>query len=74
MFDLERAIHDWKHSLQQAESVTEGNIHELEAHLREGIAGCVEKGLSREEGFMVASARLGGHSALSREYGLETVD
>ena len=69
MFDLERAIHDWKHALEQAESVSEGNIHELEAHLREGIADFVEKGLSREEAFLVASARLGEHSALDREYG-----
>ena len=69
MFDLERAVHDWRHALEQAESFSVGNIQELEAHLREGIAVFVEKGLSREEAFLVASARLGAHSALNREYG-----
>ena len=69
MFDLERAIHDWRHALAQAESFSEGNIQELEAHLREGIADYVENGLSREEAFLVASVRLGAHSALNREYG-----
>ena len=68
MFDLERAIRDWKHGLEQAESVSPGNAEELEAHLREGIADLADKGLSRGEAFLVASARLGDHGALNAEY------
>ena len=68
MFDLESAIADWKHTLHQEESVSQGDIVELESHLREGIAELAAIGLSQREAFMVASARLGDHSTLNTEY------
>lgn len=69
MFDLERAIHDWKQRGQRAESVTRADIDELEEHLRESIAGLVNKDLTEEEAFLVASIRLDEHAALGEEFG-----
>lgn len=69
MFNLENAIYEWKQRVQQAESVTQENVDELEEHLREAIPGFVQKGLTEEEAFQVASMRLGEHAVLSKEYG-----
>ena len=69
MFNLENAFYEWKQGVQQAESVTQENVDELEGHLREAIPGFVQKGLTEEEAFQVASRRLGEHAVLSQEYG-----
>jgi hypothetical protein len=50
--------------VEQAESVTQEDIDELEAHLREAIAGFVKRGLTDEEAFLVASMRLGEQAVL----------
>lgn len=68
MFDLEKAIRDWNHTLARAESVSDDNVQELEEHLREIIAELVGKGLTQKEAFTVGKARLGESSALNREY------
>jgi hypothetical protein len=69
MFNLENTISEWKRRVQQAESVTQDNVDELEEHLREAISGFIQKGLTEEEAFQVASMRLGEHAVLSKEYG-----
>lgn len=68
MFDLEQAILDWSRTIGQGESVLPENIQELETHLRESITSLLEKGLSREEAFLVASARMGNRVALNSEF------
>ncbi|MCA9135820.1 MAG: hypothetical protein KDB00_03650 [Planctomycetales bacterium] len=68
MFELEKAIHDWRHDLQQAGHFSEETIHELESHLRDGIAEFIEKGLTSKDAYTVAAARLGEHSALGAEF------
>jgi hypothetical protein len=68
MFDLEKCISDWKRSFQQSCSICEESIEELESHLRESIDDLRRKGLNEEEGFIIATKRLGHAAKLEREY------
>ncbi len=68
MFDLEKSIIVWKRSFQQSCSLADERIEELESHLREAIVGLSRKGLNDEEGFLIATKRLGKASVLAAEY------
>ena len=68
MFELEKSILEWKLAFQKRCSVDEASIEELESHLRESVAELSRKGLSEEEGFIVAMKRLGNAPALDAEF------
>jgi hypothetical protein len=68
MFDVEKAVNDWKAGFAGYECMIADNIHELEEHLRESMVQLVRLGLSPEEAFLVAAKRLGGPSVLTEEY------
>ena len=69
MFDLSKSLHDWEQQLRQGDGCSQDNIHELEEHLREEMAGLVRAGLSSEEAFSLAARRLGKVDALNEEFG-----
>ena len=67
MFDLEKAVQDWKREFRKQETVEDGFIAELESHLRDEIDGLKEKGLSDESAFKEAAARIGRPEAIGGE-------
>ncbi len=68
MFDLETSIAEWKRAFQQGSFIVDERIDELESHLRESIIDLGRKGLDEEEGFLVATKRLGHAIVLGAEY------
>ncbi len=59
MFELEKAIRNWKKALHKIESLEDGHIQELEAHLRDEIEVRVSRGENKEEAFQKAVRSIG---------------
>lgn len=59
MFELEQAIQTWKRQLQSNPAFEDGDVVELESHLRDEIERLVAKGLSEKEAFQHASKEIG---------------
>ncbi|MBN1272085.1 MAG: ABC transporter permease [Candidatus Aminicenantes bacterium] len=68
MFDLEKAIKKWKKDLDKSRILEDGDIVELESHLRDGISHRMERGLEAERAFMEASKELGWERDLDDEF------
>ena len=68
MFDLEKAIRNWKKDLAKNPSLEDTYIAELEASLRDEIADRVKRGESPEEAFRQASAGMGQPKAIDAEF------
>ena len=69
LFDLNRAIQQWRESLGASPAFQRENLEELEAHLRDSMAALASRGLSMEEAFWVATRRIGTGDALAPEFG-----
>jgi putative ABC transport system permease protein len=69
MFDLEKSIHAWKRNLQRQETFEDGMIADIEIHLRDSIDALKSEGISEEEAFREAAARVGGAESLASEFG-----
>ena len=67
-FDLDRALAQWRESLQNLGGFRAEELQELESHLRESISVQHARGLSIQESFMIAVRRLGSEQQLSEEY------
>jgi hypothetical protein len=68
MFDLEKAIADWRGQMIAA-GVKKGEVlNELEAHLRDDLKRLVESGLGPEGAFGVAVQRIGQSDRLAIEF------
>ena len=59
MFDLEEAIRNWRKALHKIESMEDGHIEELEAHLMDEIEDRISRGEKQEEAFQKATANIG---------------
>jgi hypothetical protein len=70
-FDLESAITHWRAQLTAHETVGPDELRELEAHLRDSVAGWTTKGLRADEAFQIASARLGPPEKVAAEFAKE---
>ncbi|HBO45475.1 MAG TPA: hypothetical protein DD670_16395 [Planctomycetaceae bacterium] len=68
MFDLERSLADWRDQLGRSGQCIDGDLAELEEHLREETAGLVRAGLAEEEAFLIACRRLGRIDLLGAEF------
>jgi hypothetical protein len=68
---LEEHISEWRRHLRRHQAIHDADADELEAHLRDQIAGLVESGLSRDEAFLIAVKRLGNLDVLSGEFARE---
>lgn len=69
MSSLEQRIADWRARLGEDPIYGTADLDELEGHLQESVSSLVQKGLSEEEAFWVATHRLGSAETLSEEYG-----
>jgi len=68
MFDLNEAIGAWRRRMGANPDIQEGDLDELEDHLREGVADLRQGGLNEEEAFLVAARRLGDPEVLAGEF------
>lgn len=67
-FDLNTAVAHWRSRLESRESFSPDQLRELEAHVLDGTAEWMTKGLTEKEAFGIASTRLGADDALATEY------
>jgi putative ABC transport system permease protein len=68
MFEIEKAINEWKRKLRTVESLEDGTIREIESHLREEIDRQTAKGLAPEDAFDRAVALVGEVESIGDEY------
>ncbi len=67
-FDLELAIAAWKKSLSGLQAVQDGDLAELEGHLRDKVEELVERGITEEDAFQKAASEFSGLPDLDGEY------
>lgn len=67
-FDLNRAIQQWRYKLGQSPAFKNENLDELESHLCDSVERLQICGLSAEEGFTIAAARIGRSGSLENEF------
>jgi hypothetical protein len=67
-FVLNDAIQSWRDALSQSPNFREGDLAELEAHLRDSVAALQGRGLTEEEAFRLATRRLGHPAGLEPEF------
>jgi hypothetical protein len=67
---LETQIGEWRSYVSRARAVN-GDVEELEAHLRDQIADLAQVGLDEDEAFLVAVKRMGDVDSLSHEFARE---
>jgi putative ABC transport system permease protein len=68
MFDLNKALADWRRSLSKFESFEDGAIMELESHLLDEFDKQKASGLAEEEAFARAAAAVGRPEDVGGEY------
>ncbi len=68
MFDLKEQIKKWRSLLEGDESYKNTDIEELESHVVEEIEQLKDNGLNEEEGFWVATHRIGKSEDLNLEF------
>jgi hypothetical protein len=71
VISLEEQIEQWRNYVSRRQAFHEGNVAQLENHLRAQIWALVDTGLTPDEAFLVAMKRMGKLDALSREFARE---
>jgi len=69
MFDPEKAIRDWRKSLQKNATLSESDIAELESHLRDEMDRQAAAGMDPESAFRAALDLSAASEALGAEFG-----
>jgi putative ABC transport system permease protein len=68
MFDLDKAIKQWRKNLIKNEALEDGTITELESHLRDEIDNQMEAGANEEEAFKKAIQSVGLPESIGEEF------
>jgi hypothetical protein len=68
---LESEIAEWRAFIERSPAVDNGDIEELEAHLRDQIIDLKSVGLASDEAFLIAVKRMGSVDELSLEFAHE---
>jgi putative ABC transport system permease protein len=68
MFNLERAINEWRRGCRKVRSLEDGALAELEGHLRDEFARRKASGAKDEDAFAAATASIGRPEAVGAEY------
>src|SRR5262245_7573682 len=68
MFDLEKAIAEWRREVALGWTGDTAALDELEDHLREETAELVRRGNNEKQAWLVALAKLGDPVAVRREF------
>ncbi len=69
MFDLEKAIKEWKKAMRRSPLIDDGDLAELERYLRDKVEDLTRQGLSPEEAFRTAEAEFRQAGTLDDAYG-----
>jgi len=69
MFDLEKAITEWKKAMRRSASIDDGDLAELERYMRDKVEDLTAQGLSPEEAFRSAEAEFLRAGTLDAAYG-----
>jgi hypothetical protein len=68
VFDVNKAIADWRHSLTGIGEICSEDLDELQSHLHDHVEQLVEQGLTAQGAFSQAARQLGDADGLEREY------
>ena len=68
MFDLEKAIREWKKTLFRSQNMEDADVVELESHVRDETARLIKEGYSEEAAFRKAIEDPASAAALDTEY------
>jgi len=68
LFNLDKAVRDWRRGFQGSEAFEDGVLAELESHLREEFARRRESGMSGEQAFAAARSSVGSPDLIGREF------
>jgi hypothetical protein len=68
MFDLERAIADWRRQMLAAGIKTPVPLEELESHLRDDVERQVREGSGEQRAFEIAVGKIGHANSLKTEF------
>ena len=68
MFDLNRAITNWRQELGQNDALNTADLNEMESHLRDEIEDLAGGRLSPQEAFIIAAHRLGDTGQIAAEF------
>ncbi|MFV1883452.1 MAG: ABC transporter permease [Balneola sp.] len=68
MFELEKAIKEWKRSLRKNSGYEDGDIEELESHLRDRMDDLIEDGKTKQEAFEIAAEEIGNVEEVATEF------
>jgi putative ABC transport system permease protein len=68
MFDLETAIREWKKEFGKYESFEDGQVADMELHLRDSYEAMKAEGLHNEAAFAKAVAQVGTAATIAAEY------
>ena len=69
MFDIERAIAEWKKAMRRSPSIDEADLAELERYLRDKVEDLGRQGLGPDEAFRRAEEEFRRAGALDAAYG-----
>ena len=69
MFDLDKAIAEWKQRMRRSPSIDDGDLAELERYLRDKVADLVVAGVDPEAAFGSAEAEFRRAGSLDAAYG-----
>ncbi|HNP18030.1 MAG TPA: ABC transporter permease [Fulvivirga sp.] len=67
MFDIDKAISNWLKSLRKHRAFDDGEIREMELHIRDHIEDLMSEGLSKKEAFDKAISEFGEVSEMAQE-------
>lgn len=68
VFDVNKAIADWRRHLAEVSKISADDLDELQSHLRDHIEQLVEEGLSAQEAFGRAIVQLGDAAEIDGEF------
>jgi hypothetical protein len=68
MFDVEKAIEDWRQQMLAAGIKTPTPLEELEIHLREEIEQRIKAGVSQQQAYGIATQQIGKGEMLKNEF------
>lgn len=68
MFDLDKAVREWKRQLTSNPSLEEGTVAELEESLRDDVHELVQQGMTEEEAFRQVAAEMGRAEDVGAEF------
>jgi hypothetical protein len=68
MFDLNQEIARWKRTFAEMRTCSQGELDELESHLRDDIAALVATGIAEQDAFCQGVSRLGDPAAVCNEF------